>query len=337
MKIAFVFPGQGSQSVGMMAGFDAHPAVRATFDEASELLGAGPVGARDGRPRSRSQPDGQHAAGDADRRRRRVARVAGRGRAASRRSSPATASASTRRWSRPARSRFATRCRSCASARRRCRTRCRRASARWRRSSASTRRRSPRSARRPSGDPGPGQVVEPVNFNAPEQVVIAGHRDAVERAIAVAAAKGAKRGVLLPVSAPFHSSLLKPAARAPRRASSPTCRSPCRRSPCCTTSTSRKGRRAGGDPRRARAAGGEPGALGRDHPGVRRARRHARRRMRAGQGARGTQQADRARPQVVCADRRHRHRRDAGGARRLTGGPGERPWRMQRSTDRWRW
>jgi len=57
-----------------------------------------------------------------------------------------------------------------------------------------------------------GQVVEPVNFNAPGQVVIAGHREAVERAIALAQQKGAKRGVLLPVSAPFHSSLLKPAA-----------------------------------------------------------------------------------------------------------------------------
>ncbi len=56
------------------------------------------------------------------------------------------------------------------------------------------------------------QVVEAVNFNAPGQVVIAGHREAVERAIALAKQKGAKRGVLLPVSAPFHSSLLKPAA-----------------------------------------------------------------------------------------------------------------------------
>jgi len=57
-----------------------------------------------------------------------------------------------------------------------------------------------------------GQVVEPVNFNAPGQIVIAGHREAVERAIVLAKQKGAKRGVLLPVSAPFHSSLLKPAA-----------------------------------------------------------------------------------------------------------------------------
>ncbi len=57
-----------------------------------------------------------------------------------------------------------------------------------------------------------GQVVEPVNFNAPGQTVIAGHREAVERAIVAAKAKGAKRGLMLPVSAPFHSSLLRPAA-----------------------------------------------------------------------------------------------------------------------------
>jgi [acyl-carrier-protein] S-malonyltransferase len=57
-----------------------------------------------------------------------------------------------------------------------------------------------------------GQVVEPVNFNAPSQVVIAGHKAAVERAVALAKAKGAKRAMMLPVSAPFHSSLLKPAA-----------------------------------------------------------------------------------------------------------------------------
>ena len=57
-----------------------------------------------------------------------------------------------------------------------------------------------------------GEVVEPVNFNAPSQVVIAGHKAAVERGAAAAKARGAKRAVMLPVSAPFHSSLLKPAA-----------------------------------------------------------------------------------------------------------------------------
>jgi len=56
-------------------------------------------------------------------------------------------------------------------------------------------------------------MVEPVNFNAPSQVVIAGHKAAVERGAEAAKAKGAKRAMLLPVSAPFHSSLLKPAAQ----------------------------------------------------------------------------------------------------------------------------
>ena len=56
------------------------------------------------------------------------------------------------------------------------------------------------------------QSVEAVNFNAPGQVVIAGHKEAVERAIVAAKARGAKRGLLLPVSAPFHSKLLQPAA-----------------------------------------------------------------------------------------------------------------------------
>lgn len=57
-----------------------------------------------------------------------------------------------------------------------------------------------------------GEVVEAVNFNAPAQVVIAGHKAAVERACEAAKAAGAKRAILLPVSAPFHSSLLEPAA-----------------------------------------------------------------------------------------------------------------------------
>ncbi len=57
-----------------------------------------------------------------------------------------------------------------------------------------------------------GGVVEAVNFNAPAQVVIAGHKAAVEKACELAKAKGAKRALPLPVSAPFHSSLLKPAS-----------------------------------------------------------------------------------------------------------------------------
>lgn len=62
------------------------------------------------------------------------------------------------------------------------------------------------------GEAAAGEVVEPVNFNAPSQVVIAGHRAAVERACEAARKRGAKRAMLLPVSAPFHSSLMRPAA-----------------------------------------------------------------------------------------------------------------------------
>lgn len=63
-----------------------------------------------------------------------------------------------------------------------------------------------------------GEVVEAVNFNAPAQVVIAGHKAAVDRACAGAKAAGAKRALALPVSAPFHSSLLRPAADALQQA-----------------------------------------------------------------------------------------------------------------------
>jgi [acyl-carrier-protein] S-malonyltransferase len=56
---------------------------------------------------------------------------------------------------------------------------------------------------------GPGSVVEAANFNSPGQVVIAGESAAVERAIAAAKARGAKRAVLLPVSVPSHSSLMR--------------------------------------------------------------------------------------------------------------------------------
>ena len=57
-----------------------------------------------------------------------------------------------------------------------------------------------------------GEVVEAVNFNEPTQIVIAGHTAAVERACEIAKEKGAKRAMKLAVSAPFHSSLLKPAS-----------------------------------------------------------------------------------------------------------------------------
>ena len=57
-----------------------------------------------------------------------------------------------------------------------------------------------------------GEVVEAVNFNDPKQTVIAGSKVGVDKGCEVMKAKGAKRALLLPVSAPFHSSLMKPAA-----------------------------------------------------------------------------------------------------------------------------
>lgn len=56
-----------------------------------------------------------------------------------------------------------------------------------------------------------GEIVSAANFNSPEQVVIAGHTGAVKRAVELATAAGARRAVLLPVSAPFHCALMQPA------------------------------------------------------------------------------------------------------------------------------
>src|SRR5512144_751085 len=57
-----------------------------------------------------------------------------------------------------------------------------------------------------------GEVVSPANFNSPGQIVVAGHAGAVNRAIEIAKARGFRKAMLLPVSAPFHCSLMAPAA-----------------------------------------------------------------------------------------------------------------------------
>jgi [acyl-carrier-protein] S-malonyltransferase len=61
------------------------------------------------------------------------------------------------------------------------------------------------------GDAAQGEVCEPANVNSAEQIVISGHATAVERAVKLAQERGAKRAIILPVSAPFHCSLMKPA------------------------------------------------------------------------------------------------------------------------------
>ncbi len=63
-----------------------------------------------------------------------------------------------------------------------------------------------------------GEVCSAANDNAPGQVVVSGHKAAVERAIEIAKGKGAKRAILLPVSAPFHCTLMQPAAEAMAKA-----------------------------------------------------------------------------------------------------------------------
>jgi [acyl-carrier-protein] S-malonyltransferase len=66
----------------------------------------------------------------------------------------------------------------------------------------------------PESETNERQVVEVANDNGAGQIVISGHREAIERAVAISASKGVRRAILLPVSAPFHCSLLAPAADA---------------------------------------------------------------------------------------------------------------------------
>jgi [acyl-carrier-protein] S-malonyltransferase len=73
-----------------------------------------------------------------------------------------------------------------------------------------------------------GQVVSPANLNGGGQIVIAGHREAVERAVILARNNGAKRAIPLAVSAPFHCSLMTPAAEHLRKALEPVAVSPLR-------------------------------------------------------------------------------------------------------------
>jgi [acyl-carrier-protein] S-malonyltransferase len=207
MNVAFVFPGQGSQQVGMMEAFADHSVVRATFAEASETLGddlwqlvqQGPADALNltrntqpvmltagvavwrawqalGGPRPAfvaGHSLGEYAAlvvADALDFRDAVPLVRFRAEAMQEAVAPGVGAMAAIMGGDD--NAVAEACREAAQ----------------------------------------GEVVEPVNFNAPGQIVIAGHKPAVERAMAAAKARGAKRALLLPVSAPFHSSLLKPAA-----------------------------------------------------------------------------------------------------------------------------
>jgi [acyl-carrier-protein] S-malonyltransferase len=207
MKLAFVFPGQGSQSIGMMSGFDAHPVVRETFDEASHTLGEdlwalaqdGPAEALN--LTTNTQPL-MLTAGVATLRAWQAAGGAAPAIVAGHSLGEYTALVAAGALS------FADAL----------------PLVRFRAQAmqdavpagvgamAAIMGGDDDQVLAACAEAAQGQVVEPVNYNAPGQVVIAGHREAVERAIVLAKQKGAKRGVLLPVSAPFHSSLLQAAA-----------------------------------------------------------------------------------------------------------------------------
>ena len=192
MKLAMVFPGQGSQSVGMMAGFDRASAVRQTFAEACAALGEdlwALVDRRPGRKSSTRRVNTQPVMLTADVALYRAWRAAG-GR-----------DAGSRRRPQPRRIRGAGRCRA--------RSRSRDALPLVRFRAQAMQEAVPAGIGAMAAVDGPrrrehlaaacaeaaqGQVVEPVNFNAPGQIVIAGHREAVERAIALAKTRGAKRG-----------------------------------------------------------------------------------------------------------------------------------------------
>lgn len=207
MTYAFVFPGQGSQSVGMMKGFEDSRAVRATFDEASETLGqdmwelaqAGPAEAQS--LTINTQPL-MLTAGVAVYRAWLEAcgvppaMVAGH--SLGEYSAWVAAGAIEFRDALPL-------------------VRLRAAAMQdavpvGQGAMAAILGLGDEAVKAVCEDAAQGEVVEAVNFNAPSQVVIAGHKTAVERAAVTAKSRGAKRAMLLPVSAPFHSSLLAPAA-----------------------------------------------------------------------------------------------------------------------------
>jgi len=207
MQLAFVFPGQGSQTIGMMNGFAAHPVVRETFAEASDVLGEdlwalvaeGPSEALN--LTTNTQPV-MLTAGVAAWRAWQASGgplpVVVAGHSLGEYTALVAAGALAFRDAVPL-----VRYRAQAM---------QDAVPKGQGAMAAIMGGNDGAVVSACAEAGQGQVVEAVNFNAPGQVVIAGHREAVERAIGLAKQKGAKRGVLLPVSAPFHSSLLRPAA-----------------------------------------------------------------------------------------------------------------------------
>lgn len=207
MKLAFVFPGQGSQSLGMMQGFEALPVVRKTFEEAGDILRldlwqmvtAGPVEAinqtintqpvmltagvavyRAWQEMGGSQPEfmAGHSLGEY------TALVAAG-------ALPFADALPLVRYRAQV---------------------MQEAVAEGVGGMAAILGLDDDAVRAVCAEAAQGEVVEAVNFNSPGQVVIAGSKAAVERGMELAKARGAKRALPLPVSVPSHCSLMKPAA-----------------------------------------------------------------------------------------------------------------------------
>jgi len=207
MKFAFVFPGQGSQSVGMMQGFDSLPVVRETFVEASDILKqdlwqlASAGSAEELNLTANTQPlmltagvavfRAWNALGGAQ-----PALLAGH--SLGEYSALVAAGALSFADALPL-----VRFRALAM---------QEAVAEGVGGMAAILGLEDDEVRAVCAEAAQGEVVEAVNFNSPGQIVIAGHKKAVERGMELAKAKGAKRALPLPVSVPSHCALMRPAA-----------------------------------------------------------------------------------------------------------------------------
>jgi len=213
MKFAFVFPGQGSQSVGMMAAYGDSPVIRATFDEASVALGRdlwqlvveGPAEALS--QTVNTQPL-MLTAGIAvwrlwqERNGPAPAMLAGH--SLGEYAALVAAGALDLKTAVPLVELRAKAMQEAVPA--------------GTGAMAAILNLDPEKIKAICVEQAQGEAVQAVNFNSPEQTVIAGHKAAVERAAEACKAAGAKRAVMLPVSAPFHSSLMQPAAERLRAA-----------------------------------------------------------------------------------------------------------------------